>query len=75
MTLNARGQVLVEWAQGRLVADQVIVATDVQAARRRTTEDRDRRMIELRAGEYRSLSQLAHAGVVVVCGAGPTRRL
>jgi putative flavoprotein involved in K+ transport len=74
LTLNARGQVLVEWANGRLVADQVIVATELEAAPRRTPDDRERQMIQLRAGEYRTLSQLAQAGGVVVCGAGPTRR-
>ena len=38
LTLNERGQVLVEWAHGRLVADQVIVATELETAQRRTTE-------------------------------------
>jgi len=67
--LNARGQVLVEWAQGRLVADQVIVAAELP----RTADDRERRMVQLRAGEYRTLSQLAQAGEVVVRGAERAR--
>jgi putative flavoprotein involved in K+ transport len=73
LTPDERGQILVEWEHGRLAADQVIVAADLQAAQRRTTHDRDRRMIQLRAGEYRTLSQLSQIGEVVVLGAGSTR--
>jgi putative flavoprotein involved in K+ transport len=66
---DERGQILVDWEHGRFAADQVIVATDLLAAQRRTTHDRDRRMIHLRAGEYRTLSQLSQVGGVVVLGA------
>jgi cation diffusion facilitator CzcD-associated flavoprotein CzcO len=75
LILNERGQVLVEWEHSRLVADQVIVATELETAQRRTTvrHDRDRPMIQLRAGEYRTLSQLAQADGLVVVGAGATK--
>lgn len=71
---DERGQILVEWEHGGLVADQVIVATELQAAQRKTTNDWDRRMIQLRAGEYRTLSQLSQAGEVVVRGASSSGR-
>lgn len=75
LTLDERGQLLVEWQHGRLVADQVIVATDLQTARRTTRHDRDRRVIQLRVGEYRTLTQLLQAQEVVVVGACSTRLL
>ncbi len=40
LTVDERGQILVEWEHGRLVADQVIVATELHAAQRKTTHDR-----------------------------------
>jgi putative flavoprotein involved in K+ transport len=68
LALSQDGQVLVAWEHGRVVADQVIVAPELEAAQRTTTQDRNRRIIQLRAGEYRTLSQLAQAGEVVVVG-------
>ena len=67
------GHILVEWEHGRLVADQVIVATDLQAAQQTMTHGRDAHTIELRAGEYRTLGQLSQAGEVVVLGARARR--
>jgi putative flavoprotein involved in K+ transport len=72
LTLNERGQVLIEWEHGRFVANRVIVATELDAGQRTTTHVRELPMIQLRAGEYRTLSQLAHAGAVVVLGPGST---
>jgi putative flavoprotein involved in K+ transport len=69
---NGVGQLLVEWEHGGLAADQVIITTDLDAAQHRTASDRDRRIIHLRAGEHRTLSQLSQAGDVVVLGARST---
>jgi putative flavoprotein involved in K+ transport len=66
---NGRGQFVVECADRRIMANQVIVATDVHATQRRPSYDLDLRIIQLRAGDYRSLSQLQAGGVLVV-GAG-----
>ena len=60
---------LVECADGSVMADQVIVATDIHATQPRPSDDLDPQLIHLRAGEYRSLSQLQTGGVLVV-GAG-----
>jgi hypothetical protein len=48
------------------VADQVIVATDVHATQPRSSDGFDPRMVHLRAGEYRSPSQLQAGGVLIV---------
>ena len=58
LTSSGRGHVLVECADGSIMADQVIVATDVHATQPRPSDALDPRLIELRRGEYRSLSQL-----------------
>ena len=71
LSLDEGGQVLVEWERGRLVADQVILATD-EVGRLRSSADGDRRVIQLRAGEYRTLNQLSLSGVVVVVGGRST---
>jgi putative flavoprotein involved in K+ transport len=73
LSADERGHILVEWEHGRLVADKVIVATDLHAAPPRTTRDRDPRTIQLPAGAYRTLGQLSQAGEVIVLGAGSTR--
>ena len=72
LSADDRGQILVEWEHGRLVADRVIVATGVHAAQPRTTHDRDAPAIQLPPGAYRTLSLLSQAGGVVVVGAGST---
>jgi putative flavoprotein involved in K+ transport len=72
LSADERGRILVEWEHGRLVADRVIVATGVQAARPGTTHDRDTPTIQLPPGAYRTLSQLSQAGGMVVVGAGST---
>ena len=74
LSADERGRILVEWEHGRVVADRVIVATELEAAQGRTTNDRHRPMIQLRPGEYRTLSQLSQAREVVVLGASSTGR-
>lgn len=72
LSVDEHGRILVECEHSRLVADQVIVASELQATQLRTKDDSHRRMIELRAGEYRTLSQLSQAGEVVVLAVGST---
>ena len=66
LSADEHGRILVECEHSRLVADQVIVAAELQATQLRTKDGSDRRTIHLRAGDYRTVTQLSEAGEVVV---------
>ena len=66
LSTDERGHLVVECDHGNLTAGEVIVASDLRVPERKSTHDRDLRMIRLRPGDYRTLSQLSHGGEVVV---------
>ena len=72
LTADERGHLVVEWDHGSLIAGEVIVASDLHVPPRKSTHRGDRRMIRLRPGDYRTLSQLSQGGELVVVGASST---